>query len=124
MIAIHDGVRPLLPADLIDRCYETAAKKGNAIPCIPISESVRKIEKNTSEVVNRESLVLIQTPQVFRTDLLKRAYKQEYQDFFTDDATVVEHAGEPLHFVEGDPENLKITTGQDLALANAILSAR
>ena len=123
IVAIHDAVRPLVTVDTISRCFTVAEKEGNAIPFISPPESVR-IEKRGSEniSVERNSIKLIQTPQVFRSDLIIDAYKQEYQQVFTDDATVLESAGYRIILVEGNRENIKITTPGDLAYAQSILS--
>jgi 2-C-methyl-D-erythritol 4-phosphate cytidylyltransferase len=122
LIAIHDGVRPLVSHETLDRCFLMAAEKGSAIPCIPVSDSVRMKKENDSIPVDRELYRLIQTPQVFRREILEKAFQQNYQAAFTDDASVVERAGYPVFLVDGNPENIKITTRVDLAIAGALLN--
>jgi len=120
--AIHDGVRPLVSISTIRECYEQAGLYGSAIPCISLSESLREVSGQTSTAVKRDNLVLVQTPQVFRYDILETSLKQEYIEAFSDDATVVEHAGFPVHIVEGNPENIKITTPADLRIAEYLFN--
>lgn len=124
LIAIHDGVRPLITTDLILRSFHQAAKKGNAIPAIPVQESIRKIRSTKSYPQNRDQFRIIQTPQVFRITDIKLAYQLPYRKNFTDDSTVAESAGFPIHLFEGDPENIKITRPTDLIIAEALLSKR
>lgn len=123
IVAVHDGVRPLVSITTIRRCFEEAKKKGNAIPCIPVHETVRQIEGDSSKLVDRSALRLIQTPQVFEIRLLQQAFNQEYQSIFTDDASVIENKGENIHLVEGSRENIKITEPADLILAKSIIEA-
>jgi 2-C-methyl-D-erythritol 4-phosphate cytidylyltransferase len=121
LVAVHDGVRPLVSADTIQRCFITAENKGNAVPCIEIPETLREIDDEGNRPVDRSKYRLIQTPQVFLSEILKEAYNQEYQPGFTDDASVVESRGNRIHLVEGNPENLKITLKQDLGIAEFLL---
>ena len=121
LVAIHDGVRPLVSHATLDRCFSMAAEKGTAIPCIPVSESIRIQQDDGSHPVDRTLYRLIQTPQVFRLEILKKAYAQEYLPEFTDDAIVVEKAGFPVELVEGNTENIKITTPADLVVAEALM---
>jgi 2-C-methyl-D-erythritol 4-phosphate cytidylyltransferase len=121
IIAIHDGVRPLVSHATLERCFSMAAEKGSAIPCIPVSESLRVEEDDHSYPVDRTQYRLIQTPQVFRWEIIKKAYDQEYLPEFTDDASVVEKAGFPIYLVEGNPENIKITSPADLLMAAALM---
>ena len=114
LIAIHDGVRPYVSADVITECFRIAEKFGAAIPVIPIFESVREITDSGSHPFDRNKLCIVQTPQVFRADILIKAYKQPYNDRFTDDASVVEASGYNINLVDGNPENIKITTPVDL----------
>jgi 2-C-methyl-D-erythritol 4-phosphate cytidylyltransferase len=123
LVAIHDGVRPLIDGDTIRRCFDQAGKTGNAVPCIEIPETLRRITNGANEWVDRSGYRLIQTPQVFRGSLIKRAYAQEYRSLFTDDAVVLESLGIPIHLVEGSINNLKITFQRDLHMASALLSA-
>lgn len=121
LVAVHDGVRPLVSHETIRRVFEKARVKGNAIPVIEIPESVRFIENDTSRAVARDQYRLVQTPQVFESALLQEAYRQDYSEAFTDDASVVEKTGTPIHIVEGNVENIKITTQKDLELAGILL---
>jgi len=123
IVFIHDGVRPFVTSETLLRCYDTALQKGNAIPAIPVAESIRQIEKNRSFPVNRDKFVLIQTPQTFMISLIKSAYKQDYTPEFTDDASVLEKAGENIHLVEGNRENIKITWPEDLIFARSLLES-
>jgi len=113
LVGIHDAVRPLVSVESIFKIYSHAAVHGNAVPAITVKESVREINNSGSKIVDRTSLRLIQTPQVFRSDILKKAYEQEYKDEFTDDANVVEKTGIIIHLVPGDPYNIKITGKED-----------
>jgi 2-C-methyl-D-erythritol 4-phosphate cytidylyltransferase len=122
IVAIHDGVRPLVSNETIARSFNKAAETGAAIPVMPVIESLRKIEGENSIAVNRSEFVSVQTPQSFNIDLLKKSYQQEFLSSFTDDASVVEKFGHQVSLVEGNIENIKITTPQDLALAEYLLS--
>jgi len=120
---VHDGVRPLASVALIKTCYEQAEKFGNAVPCIPVPESIRHIiDKDANEVADRNSFVTIQTPQCFDSEILKKAYSADLDDVFTDDASVVEYSGQPIHLIEGERENIKITYLADFAIAEVFLS--
>ena len=121
LVAIHDGVRPLVSGETLRRAFEEAGKNGNAVPVIRFNESIRKILDNGNISVERENLRIVQTPQVFRKDLIKKAYSSAPHENFTDDATVVETLGVALHLVEGNPENIKITRPSDLKFAEVIL---
>ncbi len=121
LVAIHDGVRPLVSQETISRCFTAAAQKGNAIPVIKPVESVRlQTDNNQSQSVNRDHVWLVQTPQVFSTELIKRCYQTPFSPLFTDDASVAEHNGIIINLVEGNRENIKITTPMDMAFACAI----
>lgn len=122
LVAVHDGVRPLLSLDLIKRVFDAAAKHAAVIPCIEIRESMREVISGTSTIpVDRHKMRLVQTPQCFNSELLVNAYNVSYQPQFTDDATVVEHAGHKIFMVDGDPLNIKITLPMDLISAEALL---
>jgi 2-C-methyl-D-erythritol 4-phosphate cytidylyltransferase len=121
LVAIHDGVRPLVKIDTIRRCFEEAEKYGNAIPVIIPSDSLRQVAGNINEPMNRMNIRQIQTPQVFNASLIKKAYLQDYDSSFTDDATVLEKTGERIHLVEGNSENIKITNPEDLFIAQNLL---
>jgi len=121
LVAIHDGVRPLVSKNTLKRVFEEAEKEGNAIPVLPLYESVRMIDGEESNPVDREKYRLVQTPQCFHSELIKRAYHQQYNDSFTDDATVVEALGVKINLVKGNSENIKITRPGDLKIAEALL---
>lgn len=121
MVGVHDGVRPFVSQEVIARCFREAAVRKAVIPVIDVVETVRHLTGSGSETVNRNDYKLVQTPQVFDADLLRRAYEQEFTPFFTDDASVVEAMGVPVHLVEGNRENIKITTPFDLKVASALL---
>lgn len=120
LVGIHDAVRPLVYKHTIDRCYDEAEKSGAAIPCITVHNTIREITKGGSRWVDREKLRSVQTPQVFRYDILMTGYEQAYSESFTDDASVVESVGYPVKLVDGNPENIKITTPEDLVFAEAV----
>ncbi|MFA6404354.1 MAG: 2-C-methyl-D-erythritol 4-phosphate cytidylyltransferase [Salinivirgaceae bacterium] len=122
LVAIHDGVRPLVSLETIDRCFEAAAIYATAIPVVPVTESVRWDNKITNKAMDRRLLFLVQTPQVFSVSLLKECYKQPFDTTFTDDASVVEKMGHEVHLVEGNPENIKITRPMDLLVAEALMN--
>lgn len=122
LTGVHDGVRPFVSIETIARCYNTAIKEGAVIPVLPSTESLRRIDADGySHAVERAAFRMVQTPQVFRTDLLKAAYGRPYQAFYTDDASVVEAAGHRITLVEGNRENIKLTTPFDLIVAEALL---
>ena len=122
LVGVHDGVRPFVSPEVIKRCYELAAIKKAVIPVIDVVETVRHITETGSETVSRNDYKLVQTPQVFDAELLKQAYAQEYTPFFTDDASVVEAMGIPVCLVEGNRENIKITTPFDLKISSALVN--
>ena len=123
LVGVHDGVRPFVSSEVIARCYEEAAGKRAVIPVIDVVETVRQIEGGRSRTVPRDEYKLVQTPQVFDVDLLKEAYSQPYTSAFTDDASVVEALGVPVHLTAGNRENIKITTPFDLKVAAALLDS-
>ncbi len=120
-VGVHDGVRPLVSIDTIKRTYDLAHSKQCVIPVVDVFESVRFVEDNLNYAVNRDSYKLVQTPQVFNIELLKNAYKQDYIDSFTDDASVCEKAGHKVFLTAGNRENIKVTTPVDLIIAEAFL---
>lgn len=121
IVAIHDAVRPLVNNDLITESFRQAELNGNAVAAIRCSDSVRQINENGTVPLNREEIYLIQTPQTFRSDVLNKAYKQDYRNEFTDDASVVEKSGVRIQFIEGNNQNLKITFPADILLAEFYL---
>lgn len=122
VVGVHDGVRPFVAQSVIKECYEQAAQLQAVVPVTEVVETVRYIrEDGGSETVPRDRYKLVQTPQVFTVDLLKKAYAQEYIPLFTDDASVVEHCGATVYLVKGNRENIKLTTPFDLKVAEALL---
>jgi 2-C-methyl-D-erythritol 4-phosphate cytidylyltransferase len=124
IVFVQDGVRPLVTPDLITRCYHQALEKGSAIPCIPVPDSMRIVKDDQSHPVDRTQLRIIQTPQTFKASILLPAMEQAYQESFTDEATVVEAFGQEVFLIEGDRSNIKITTPEDLLIADALIKAR
>lgn len=123
IVFIHDGVRPLVSLQTIRNCASSAVKKGNAVPVMPVTESLRRISSQGSEHVERDRFFLVQTPQTFLTRIVKRAYLQPECGDFTDDASVCEAFGEEIHLVEGNPENIKITRPVDFQIAECLFRA-
>ncbi|HVS94059.1 MAG TPA: 2-C-methyl-D-erythritol 4-phosphate cytidylyltransferase [Mucilaginibacter sp.] len=121
IVAVHDAVRPLVTREIIDDSYECAEKYGNAIVAIKSRDSVRQIKDNRSVSLNRDEIYLIQTPQTFQTEQLKRAYLQPYEQHFTDDASVVEQIGVNINLINGSYQNIKITYPEDIAIAEFLL---
>ena len=121
VVGVHDGVRPFVSQKVIECCYKTAEKAGATIPVIPVVESLRFVQKEVSEAVDREAYRLVQTPQVFDIDILRKSYAQDFNPLFTDDASVVEANGYTITLVEGNRENIKITTPFDLKISSALL---
>lgn len=122
LIAVHDGVRPLVNEETITRCFDNAQKLVAVIPVIDMVDSIRQVSENGNQSVDRAAYKLVQTPQVFDAELLRKAYKQEFSPLFTDDASVVESFGTKIYLVEGNRENIKITTEFDLKLAEILCS--
>ena len=138
VVGVHDGVRPFVSKEVIRRCYDAAREHGAVVPVVPVVETVRQllpeggdrtagpevqgVIPGDSLTVNRELYRLVQTPQTFRIPLFKEAMRQSYQPAFTDDASVVEHAGHRVALVEGNRENIKITTPSDLQYAEFLCS--
>lgn len=120
LVAIHDGVRPLVGIETIKKAFEEAEISGAAIPVVDMIESVRKTDKKGSQSVDRNKYKLVQTPQVFRSEVILKSYEQGYSTQFTDDASVVEAAGYRVKLVEGNRENIKITNAVDLELAEIL----
>ncbi|MFT5970775.1 MAG: 2-C-methyl-D-erythritol 4-phosphate cytidylyltransferase [Flavobacteriales bacterium] len=121
LVAIHDAVRPLVSSEVILNAFEVANSNGNAIPSLPVEQSLRQISIKGNQHVNRADFCIIQTPQVFRSDILLKAYQAPFQEFFTDDASIVETLGEKINLIEGNKENIKITTQEDLHLASYLI---
>lgn len=121
LVMIHDGVRPLVSHQSIDRVLQKANECGNAIPYIDINESIRKFSKDKSKAVNRDKYKIIQTPQAFKSDIIKEAYEQDYKDSFTDDASVLEEMGTKIELVLGNIKNIKITRPVDLVIIERLM---
>ena len=129
VVGVHDGVRPFPSVDVIRRCYETAREKKAVIPVVPVVETLRHINSPSRSggdgggfTVPRDEYRLVQTPQTFDIQLLKAANRQPYNDGFTDDASVVESYGHPVTLVDGNRENIKITTPYDIVVAEALIN--
>ena len=124
LAAVHDGVRPLLRKEDVAALFEEAEQYPAVVPVIPVADSMRKAgEDGSSVIVDRSAFRLVQTPQIFHTEVLKKAYTAAYTPEFTDDASVVEKSGVPLHFSTGSRLNLKLTTPEDMDLARAVVSS-
>ncbi|MBL0046405.1 MAG: 2-C-methyl-D-erythritol 4-phosphate cytidylyltransferase [Flavobacteriales bacterium] len=123
LVAVHDGVRPLVSVELIERCFSAAEEFGAAIPVVPISSSVREVEGDTSKPLDRSRLRAVQTPQCFLVALLRDAFTLPYEAVFTDEATMVERTGARIHLIDGDERNIKLTLIEDLQALQILLSA-
>ena len=121
IVFIHDGVRPLVSVSTIRNCYQTALEKGNALPVIQVSESIRIVSGKENQAADRKNFYLVQTPQTFWVSSIKKAYSQDYNERFTDDASVLESTGERINLVKGNRENIKITFPTDLSIAETLL---
>ena len=121
IVFIHDSIRPLVSVKTIENCLAKTLEKGNALPVVAVSESVRKTCKTGSKAVNRSKYKLVQTPQTFWVSQIKEAYNRPYSKHFTDDASVLETTGKTIQLVEGNLENIKITYPQDLIIAEALM---
>ncbi|MDW3209363.1 MAG: 2-C-methyl-D-erythritol 4-phosphate cytidylyltransferase [Reichenbachiella sp.] len=124
IVAIHDGARPLISSDVIHRTVNQAKKSGNGIAAVQVKDSIRQIKNDQSQAVDRNQFYSVQTPQTFDVDLIKKAFNQSQSNQFTDDASVIEAFGEKVNLVEGSYDNLKITTPEDLIIADSILKRR
>ncbi|MFY8019537.1 MAG: 2-C-methyl-D-erythritol 4-phosphate cytidylyltransferase [Bacteroidia bacterium] len=122
LVAIHDGVRPMIQQDFIEQSFIQAEKFGNSILAIKPKDSIRKQELLSNHSVNRNNYYLIQTPQTFQTALIKEAYEKAEDDNFTDDASVLEGVlKQKIHLIQGDENNIKITSPVDLKIASVLL---
>jgi 2-C-methyl-D-erythritol 4-phosphate cytidylyltransferase len=124
LVAIHDAARPLVSLNTIARVFHFAAKFGNAIPVLKPNDSMRMVEGPISKPLDREKLRMVQTPQCFHGALIKKAYNKNYHESFTDDSTVLEADGVRLFLVDGNVENIKITTPSDLLVAKALMKKK
>ena len=123
IVAVHDGARPLVSTEVIATSYDTAERCGTAVPVVPVTDSIRQLDRDGSHNVNRDTLVAVQTPQTFRIEILKDAYSAAYSPMFTDDASVVEFRGMNVTLYPGDVNNIKITHPMDIKTAEWILAA-
>lgn len=125
IVFVHDGVRCLVDTSLIQRCFEQALIKGSAIPAVTATESIRiNLGNELTAVADRTKVCIIQTPQTFKSNIIKPAFEQPFNESFTDEATVVEAFGTPIFLVEGSYNNIKVTRPVDLAIAEKILEER
>ncbi len=124
VVAIHDAARPLVSQNLIDRLFNFAQKFGNAIPVTEVCDSLRMVDHAMNRSLPRQQVRLVQTPQCFLSSSIKKAYNTSYKNTFTDDASVLEANGERLYLVDGERENIKITTSTDLVVAESIFQYR
>ncbi|MCB8995255.1 MAG: 2-C-methyl-D-erythritol 4-phosphate cytidylyltransferase [Bacteroidales bacterium] len=122
LVGIHDSVRPFVSLSTIQRCFESAEKYGSALPYVPLKESVRMADGDKSTVVDRSAIQVIQTPQVFNSEILRESYELPFEPSFTDDATVVEAAGHKILMLLGDEYNIKITTPEDFEMARLLIA--
>ncbi len=121
VVFVHDGVRCLVSASLIERCYEQAVEKGSAIPAVAATDSIRLEEGSAHHVIDRDKVKIIQTPQTFLSSIILPAFQQPFDQAFTDEATVVEASGQPVFLIEGEHRNIKITRPIDLCIAEKLL---
>ncbi|NLR60977.1 2-C-methyl-D-erythritol 4-phosphate cytidylyltransferase [Chitinophaga polysaccharea] len=124
VVFVHDGVRPLVSTALIRACYEAALNHGTAIPVVDMKDSIREIRAGNNAAVDRDRFKIIQTPQTFLSHLILPAFELPYDPLFTDEATVVERLGHPVHLLPGEESNIKITKPLDLTIAEALLKER
>lgn len=124
IVAVHDAVRPLIDGGIIQKSFELVKEKKAIIVAVPATESLRKKTNKGTEAVMRKEYWMVQTPQVFTGELLLKAYKQEYKESFTDDASVVEATGQDIEILEGNSRNIKITYPDDLLIAETLLQQK
>ena len=121
LVAVHDAARPLLKPELVEKLFELALHRGNAIPVIPVRESLRRINSTKNKAVNRAEIFAVQTPQVFKVNLLKEAFAGNSDTTFTDEASLIESVGFTVFSVQGDRDNIKITFPEDIHVASILL---
>lgn len=124
LVAIHDGARPLISSEVIDRCFESAERDGNGIAAVALKDSLRIIKDKQTQAVDRSAFMAVQTPQTFNLGIIKNAFDQAEGDTFTDDASVLEASGGLIYLVEGDYANIKVTTPEDMIVAEGLLNHR
>jgi 2-C-methyl-D-erythritol 4-phosphate cytidylyltransferase len=122
LVAVHDGVRPLVSTELIGRCFDAADMHAAAIPVVPVVPSIRETTPDGSRALDRSRLLAVQTPQCFHVDLLRKAFEQPYDSTFTDEATLVERLGVKVALVEGKDSNIKVTTAMDMRMVELSLA--
>lgn len=124
LVAVHDAVRPLVPAGMVERLYREGEEHPAVVPVLNVHDTLRHFSADgTSRIVGRDEYRLVQTPQVFHSEVLRKAYGLPYSPAYTDDSSVVEQAGVPLHFCSGSRLNMKITTPEDMELAGAVIDS-
>jgi 2-C-methyl-D-erythritol 4-phosphate cytidylyltransferase len=123
IVFVHDGVRCLITEKLIHRCFDAAMEKGNAVPAIKPVDSMRVETHHGNVIIDRDKVHIIQTPQTFKSQIIKAAFEQDYHESFTDEATVIEIMGEQINLIEGETNNIKITQPIDLMIAERILAS-
>ena len=125
IVGVHDGARPFASKELITHCFDEAVKHKAVIPVIDSTDSLRELTSDgKSKIIDRSKIKLVQTPQVFSVDLLKKAYQTDFKDTFTDDASVVEALGEKIYLVKGETTNIKVTTPIDLKIGEYIINSK
>lgn len=124
VVGVHDAARAMIDTETVKRCYDLARGKGSAIPVSSLKDSIRYCTEEGSRAVEREHYCLVQTPQCFSIQLAKEAYSRDFSPEFTDDASVVEALGQPVHLVEGHEENIKLTYPRDMVMAEIIMKSR
>lgn len=121
-VAIHDAARPVITKSFIKKVFSFAEKYDNAVPCIPVNESLKRIENGKNKSIDRRKYMLVQTPQCFSVSMLKKAYKQKYSDLFTDDSSIVENMGVEILLIKGEQKNIKITYPSDIKYAEMLIN--
>jgi 2-C-methyl-D-erythritol 4-phosphate cytidylyltransferase len=122
LIGVHDAVRPFVNVNVIKNCFDALKKHQAVVPVVDLKESIRQVDGDSSKSVDRNQFKIVQTPQCFVRNVILTAYNQPYSNLFTDDASVVEQLNIPIHLIEGNEGNIKITTPVDLAIANLFLN--
>lgn len=123
VVFVHDGVRPLVSPDLIRGCYREVLKNGTAVPCLPLKESMRRVDKDGNIAVDRREFMAVQTPQTFLSEIIITSFSCPYEDSFTDEASVVEKSGYEIHLIEGEENNIKLTRPIDLVIAEKLMGS-
>lgn len=125
LVAVHDSARPLITSEMVARGWQTAAGEGSAVPVVPVTDSLRRrMSDGSTEAVDRSGYMAVQTPQIFRADILKKSYEGPDNDAFTDDASIVQAAGYPIALYDGLSTNMKVTMPSDFIIADTLLSSR